>query len=162
VGTVDGLMGGRTQDAILAARKANGLPLSDKIDAAFLAALSTMPARPVSAERATADTSTVRRDAPGLLDGLGGIRIAAGTLFGGSLLGGAQDTGLLDTIKGTAEQATDTMQSVQSVVASGVGAVQWIANHWWIFGLLLGIWLLAKVGLYVLKVVTLYRTGRLL
>lgn len=83
---------------------------------------------------------------PHIAANLGGLRLAGlGGLFA-SLAGGASDTGLLDTVKGTADQATATFQSVQALVNILLNAVRWGVLHWWVFGIAVSLYVLAKVG----------------
>jgi lysozyme len=93
-----------------------------------------------------------KEEAPSLMKDLGGLR-TVGLLGGaGSLLGGAQDSGLLDSIKSSADGATETFQSVQSLVNIILSAVKWGVSHWWLFGLALTLYVLVKVGWAIFKV----------
>lgn len=60
VGSVDGKYGDKTATAILSFRRRVGLPINDRIDDKFLAALVQDPGRPVSVTRATATLADLR------------------------------------------------------------------------------------------------------
>lgn len=107
---------------------------------------------PVKAADRSDVRAEVKAEVPSLSKELGGLRLA-GLLTGfGGLLGGAQDTGLLDTLKGAADQASDTAQSVQQLVNLIFGLIRWSVAHWWVFVLGLGIYMLVKVGWAIYKV----------
>ena len=61
-GPSDGDAAGRTQEAILAFRNENGLPLVNTIDREFVEALEAAPKRYVAPEQATATTAAIRKD----------------------------------------------------------------------------------------------------
>lgn len=62
VGKLDGRYGSKTAAAIMAFRRDNGLPLSDRIDEEFLAALAISEQRPVAAERKFATVEDLRKE----------------------------------------------------------------------------------------------------
>lgn len=96
--------------------------------------------------------SQAKDEVPSLMKDLGGLRMV-GLLGGaGSLLGGAQDSGLLDSVKSSADNATATFQSVQSLVNILISAIKWGVQHWWLFGLGLTLYVLVKVGWAIFKV----------
>lgn len=96
-------------------------------------------------------TAAAKEEAPSLMKDLAGLR-TVGIIGGvGSMLGGANDSGLLDTVKSTADNATATFQSVQSLTNILLGAVKWGVTHWWLFGLGLTAYVLVKVGWAIFK-----------
>lgn len=162
VGTVDGLMGARTRDAIRAARANNDLPDGTEVDDVFLAALPTLKPREESPARAAATKGEAQAAVPDLFSAFAGLRKAAiGTVIAAAT-GGASDSGLLDTVQGAASQVTGTMSSVNDALVSANTTIKWAVQHWWIFGLALGIYLLVKVGWAIFKAVVMFRTGRIL
>lgn len=62
VGATDGRYGDKTATAIMAFRRVNGLPLSDRIDPAFLSALAVAGERPISKDRAEATVADLRKE----------------------------------------------------------------------------------------------------
>lgn len=145
-GFLDGLDGGLTQGAVAQARKDNGLG-DGGIDAAFLAALSTMPKRPVSADRAAVTIAKAAEHAPELFRPPAWLAsIGAGALG----LGGASGTGLLDTVNTAAGKVNDVAGGVQTAfgfIASGVG---FVVEHKTLFFVGLGLVLLFKAVSYAL------------
>ena len=96
-------------------------------------------------------TAAAKEEAPSLMKDLAGLR-TVGIIGGvGSMLGGANDSGLLDTVKSTADNATATFQSVQSLTNILLGCVKWGVTHWWLFGLGLTAYVLVKVGWAIFK-----------
>lgn len=90
-----------------------------------------------------------KAELPHIASSLGGLRLAGlGGLFA-SLAGGAQDTGVLGSVQASADQATSTFQSVQTLVNIVLSAVRWGVTHWWVFGLVISLYVLAKVGMAV-------------
>ena len=139
-GFLDGLDGGITQGAVAQARKDIGLG-DGGIDAAFLAALPTMPPRPVSAERATLTIAKAAEHAPELFSPakwLGGLGVSA---IG---LGGANGSGLLDTVQSTASKANDVFGSVQTAVGFIGGAIGFVVEHRTLFLIAGGAFLVVK------------------
>lgn len=107
---------------------------------------------PVKAAERSDVRAEVKAEAPSLAKELGGLRLASlATLFGG-VVGGAQDTGILDSVKGAADQASSTAQSVQQLVNLIFGLIRWSVNHWWVFFLAIGAYMLVKVGWAVYKI----------
>lgn len=104
----------------------------------------------VAAERSEV-REEVKAEAPSLSKELGGLRWA-GILTGfAGLAGGAQDSGLLETIKGTADQATTTAESVAVFVNLLVGLIRWAIAHWWLGALAVALYILVKIGWAVYK-----------
>ena len=161
VGEQDGDIGGpgsKTRAAIRAAQEANGLPITGEMDPTFLAALPSMPARQPAAVREktvkqlVAEGSTPAKAAVdmgflGRMLGLGGI------------VGGVQQTGLLDSLRRTADTPNDTLGSVQGVVTSVIGVGQFVASYWWIILVGLGLWGALAASERALRIRALYRQG---
>lgn len=106
---------------------------------------------PVPKGERTDVTASAKEEAPSLMKDLGGIK-AMGLIGGaGSLLGGVQDTGLLDSVKASADGATSTFESVQTLVNIVLGAIKWGVTHWWVFGLALSAYVLVKIGWAIFK-----------
>lgn len=104
-------------------------------------------------------TNAAKEEAPSLMKDLGGIR-TIGLLGGaGSLLGGFQDSGLLDSVKASADGATSTFESVQTLVNLALGAIKWSVSHWWVFGLVLSAYVLIKIGWAIFKVYVYVKNG---
>lgn len=139
-GKLDGLDGGLTQGAVAQARKDNGLG-DGGIDAAFLAALPTMPQRPVSAERAHMSLPEASAHAPELFSPAKWL-VSAGL---GSLgLGGASGTGLMDNVQGGIAKANDVFGQVQSAFGLVSGAVGFVVEHKTLFLVGIGAFLVWK------------------
>ncbi|WP_375458900.1 lysozyme [uncultured Enterovirga sp.] len=163
VGDPDGLWGASTKTAVTLAlaeqfpaiKPPDDWPLSDDI----LASMVKLQRRKVAEARATKTVSELRAEgntpvkAPAALVG-GGILSG---LF--SILGGVDQTGVLDGIKGTADKASETLSTIQTILTTGIGLVQWVFHHWWILGLLAGIWAAMKGLKYALQIRALYRQG---
>lgn len=145
-GFLDGLDGGITQSAVAQARKDNDLG-DGGIDADFLAILPTMPNRPVSPERASLSVKEAAKHAPELFNP---AKLLGGLGMGAVGLGGANGSGLLDSVQSTASQASDVFGSVQTVFGYAGTAVAFVVEHrtWFLIGL--GLFLLIKAAGYVL------------
>lgn len=90
-------------------------------------------------EEVKAEAPTVAKELSGLRTvGLGGLLTA--------VLGGATDSGLLDSVKGSADQATATFQSVQALINLALGAIKWSVGHWYLFVGAGSIYALFRVG----------------
>lgn len=144
-GLLDGLDGGLTQGAVAQARKDNGMG-DGGIDDAFLAALPTMPPRPVSTARANISLTKAAEYAPEVfqpLKWLGGIGL-------GSLgLGGADTAGLFDKVQTVVTKANDIADSTQTGFATAGHVVGFLADHKGLLfvalGLLIVIWVANKL-----------------
>jgi muramidase (phage lysozyme) len=107
---------------------------------------------PVTKEERKEVTAQTKEEVPSLMKDLSSLR-TVGLIGGvGSMLGGAQDSGLLDSVKSSADNATATFQSVQSLTNIILSAVKWGVQHWWLFGLGLTVYVLIKVGWAIFKV----------
>jgi muramidase (phage lysozyme) len=96
-------------------------------------------------------TAQAKEEAPSLMKDLGQLKVLGLVGGAGSLLGGVQDSGLLDSVQSTADQASATFQSVQSLTNIVLSAVKWGVQHWYIFGVVLSGYVLVKVGWAVFK-----------
>lgn len=141
-GFLDGLDGPFTQSAVAPARKDNGLG-EGGIDQAFLAALPTMPLRPVPADRANVGLREAAKHAPEVFTPLKWVAtLGAGTLG----IGGADSTGLLDSLQSGAARVNDVAGSVQGAIGVVGSVVGFVAEHRGILLVLLGLYLLFWVG----------------
>ncbi|MGX5775467.1 hypothetical protein [Methylorubrum zatmanii] len=141
-GFLDGYDGPLTQSAISQARKDNGLG-DGGLDQAFLAALPTMPLRPVPADRAEVSLKQAAKHAPEVFNPLKWVA----TLGAGALgIGGADSTGLLDQLQSGAARVNDVAGSVQTAIGVVGSIVVFVGEHKGILLVLLGLYLLFKAG----------------
>lgn len=131
VGTVDGVIGSRTQGAILSFRNEQDPtlePLTATIDQKLVNKLENAAERKVSMTRAstTAEDLAAKGD-PTIL--------SADTMLKGALTVGSVGTvGAVDQ-QGSLDKAKswlDGFDTAQEIVNRGFGAVQWTLQHWWI------------------------------
>lgn len=159
VGQPDGLMGGRTVTAIRAFRAENGLPAGAAIDAKFVAALAAAGPRQVSKARVEANATDLRQNGNGqvaTLDSLGCLGKALGL---GGILGGVNESGILNKATDTLQTAQDTLGTVTTVFTTIIGIAQWCFGHWWMFAIGGGLYVVFKVASGVLHVVVMFRQG---
>lgn len=131
VGTVDGLMGSRTQGAILMFRNEQEPtlePLTPTIDQDLVNTLENAQERKVSITRAstTGAELAAKGDATVITTDTmikGGI--ATASLAG---IGGADQQGVLDSAK----TKLDGFDTAQEIATRGLDAIQWTLQHWWI------------------------------
>lgn len=123
----------------------------------FLSLLQGKP--PVPKGERHVVVAAAKEEAPSLMKDLGVVRMLG--LFGGagSLLGGLQDTGFLDSVKATADGATSTFESVQTLVNLILNAIKWGVTHWWVFGLVLSLYVLVRIGWAIFKVYVQVKNG---
>ena len=141
-GFLDGLDGPLTQESVSQARKDNGLG-DGGVDQAFLAALPTMPLRPVAVTRVEAGLRQAARHAPEVFNPLKWVAtIGAGALG----VGGADSTGLLDQIQSGASRVNDVAGSLQGAIGIVAGVVGFVAEHKGILLVLGGAYLLFWAG----------------
>lgn len=141
-GFLDGLDGPLTQESVSQARKDNGLG-DGGVDQAFLAALPTMPLRPVAVTRAEAGLRQAARHAPEVFNPLKWVAtIGAGALG----VGGADSTGLLDQIQSGASRVNDVAGSLQGAIGFVASVVGFVAEHKGILLVLGGAYLLFWAG----------------
>ncbi|MGW5961022.1 hypothetical protein [Methylorubrum thiocyanatum] len=145
-GFLDGLDGPLTQEGVAQARKDNGLG-DGGIDAAFLAALPTMPHRPVPADRANATLREAAKHAPELF---GPAKWLAGLGLGTLGLGGADGAGLLDSVQGTFVRINDTAEKVQTGLGYATSIIAFLIEHKTLVFVALGIVLVLKAAGYAL------------
>lgn len=159
VGVADGEMGPNTQSAVLTFRSENGLPVNNEIDDQFRAALAGAPYRRVAAQRASATVGDLRRGGSGPIATLDGFKWLGGLVTGAGALGGIANSGALEQMQATVGTINDTAATVGSLVSTVIGAMQWMANHWWLLALFLGLYIFYRVGKGFLEIVALFRQG---
>lgn len=103
VGRIDGLWGDNTEDAILAFRRKNGLPLTPTIDDEFKAALWSGADKPVTEARATAKLADLKGVVPGATEISFVKKLATYVGFGSVAAGGTIST---DDITGVTTKIT--------------------------------------------------------
>jgi putative chitinase len=147
VGSQDGEFGGGTRAAVLAFQADNDLPTTGEVDAATKAQLKTAPPKPISETRAAATVDDLREGGSGTVKAADHLtwwgKLAATLGIGG---GTAQKTGLLDTVKETADQASSLRGVVESIQDIGT----WALSYWWLFAIAGGFFA-AKYGGDVIK-----------
>ncbi len=159
VGQPDGLMGGRTINAIRAFRAENGLPPGDAIDTKFSATLAAAGPRQIAKARVETKASDLRakgNEQVATLDSLGWLGKALGL---GGILGGLNESGVLSQATDTLQTAQDTLGSIATVFTTIIGAALWCFAHWWVFAILGGLYVVFKVASGVLHVVVMFRQG---
>lgn len=112
VGAVDGSLTpkGRTEDAILAFRNKNGLPLTPAIDDDFLTALEKARPPEVSEERANATADDLREQGSETIGFTDKVKGWGGKLFGGGA--GTAGAGVLAVITDKATAVTNAKEAV--------------------------------------------------
>lgn len=161
VGVADGEMGPNTRAAILAFRSENGLPVTAEVDDEFRAALAGAPYRQIATRRATATIGDMRRHGAAPVRTLDGFKWLGGLVAGAGALGGVQDSGVLDQVQNTLGTLNDTAASVGSIMSSIIGTVEWAISHWWLIAVVLGLYILYRVGLGFLEARAMWRQGTL-
>ena len=124
VGAVDGQATpkGKLEDAILAFRNRNGLPLRTSIDDEFLNALAKARPPEIAEERANASTADLRAQGSETISFTDKAKAWAGRIFGGSAgLGGA------GTIAMVTEKATQVSDARNAIGALGLSTDAWLA-----------------------------------
>lgn len=123
----------------------------------FLSLLQGKPPVPKGDRHVVVEAA--KEEAPSLMKDLANVR-TLGLLGGaGSVLGGLQDTGFLDSVKSTADGATSTFESVQTLVNLILNAIKWGVTHWWVFGLILSLYVLVRIGWAIFKVYVQVKNG---
>jgi peptidoglycan hydrolase-like protein with peptidoglycan-binding domain len=129
VGSIDGKYGGQTAAAIMNFRRRKGLPLTDKIDDAFLAALVQDEGRPIAPERANATLADLRDKGAEDVKKTDNINWTGKGLLGLGVLEGAQKgAAQLQQYSDVAKQVTDALSPFMGffntywpMIALGVG-----------------------------------------
>ncbi|UGY15097.1 peptidoglycan-binding protein [Bradyrhizobium septentrionale] len=123
VGAVDGNLTphGKTEDAILAFRNKNGLPLTPTIDDDFLTALAKATPPEVSEERANASASDLREQGSDTISFTDKVKGWGGRLFGGGT--GLGVTGALGLVT---EKATAISSAKEAVGGLGISETGWV------------------------------------
>lgn len=131
VGTVDGIMGSRTQGAILMFRNEQEPtlePLTGTIDQELVNTLEIAQERKVSITRAsTTAAQLAEKGDPTVISADTMIKgaVAVGSV---STVGAVDQQGKLDQAKGW----LDGFDTAQEIVNRAFGAIQWTLQHWWI------------------------------
>ena len=159
VGQPDGLMGARTINAIRAFRAENGLPAGDGIDAKFTAALAASGPRQVSKARVETKASDLRDKGNTQIAALDSFGLLGKVLGVGGVLGGINQSGVLDTATDTLKSAQDTLGTITTVFTTIISIAQWCFSHWWMFALGGGVYIVFRVAMAVLNLVVLFRKG---
>lgn len=159
VGQPDGLLGGRTITAIRAFRAEQGLPASDTIDARLIAALASAGPRQVARERAEAQASDLRQKGNTQIATLDSLGWLGKLLMGGGVLGGVEQSGILNKASDTLQTAQDTLGTVGTVFTTIINVATWCFAHWWLFALLGGAYVIFKAAMGVMQLVVLFRQG---
>ncbi|MBA9068014.1 muramidase (phage lysozyme) [Methylobacterium sp. RAS18] len=141
-GLLDGLDGKRTRTAVAEAREDNGLGKGG-IDQVFLAALPTMPLRPVAATRAGIGLKRAAQHRPEVFNPLKWVATLGASTLG---IGVGDSTGLFDQLQSGAARVNDVAGSVQSVFGLAAGVVGFVVDHRGILLVLLGLYLLFWAG----------------
>lgn len=159
VGQPDGLMGGRTINAIRAFRAENSLPVSDAIDAKFAAALAAAGPRQVAKTRVEATAQDLRQNGNSQIATLDSLKSFGWVLGLLGVGGGVDQSGVLSKASDTLQQAQDTLGTITTVFTTIINIATWCFSHWWIFAFGGGLYVLFKVTMGVLNVVVLFRQG---
>jgi hypothetical protein len=159
VGLADGYTGPKMKAGVIAFQGDNGLPPTGEVDDRLLAALTKASPRPVSAQRANATSKDLREGGNKPAQDAHEVGWLGKAIGVGGIIGGIDQTGIFDSIKGAADTATNTISTVQSILGTIINAVQWCAHHWWVFALVGGLWLIIRAATMVLNLVVLFRQG---
>lgn len=161
VGLADGRFGRKTRDAITAFAGDQSPPFrsTSEIDDALHAALAKAQPRPVAANRAQTTARDLREAGNQPMQELSGIGWLGQLLGVGSVVGGLEQSGALDSIKGAADTTTSTLASIQGVAATILGVAQWIGQHLWLIGLVLAFIIIWKAAKGALQMLILFRQG---
>ena len=159
VGQPDGLMGSRTEDAIAAFRKANGLPAGKSNDAKIVAAFAASGPRAVAKSRVEATAQDMRQNGNSLIATLDSLKSFGWILGLLGVGGGVDQSGVLNKASDTLQQAQDTLGTIATVFSTIISIATWCFTHWWIFAVGGGLYVLFKVAMGVLNVVVLFRQG---
>lgn len=142
VGAVDGSLTphGKTEDAILAFRNKNGLPLTPTIDDEFLTALAKATPPELSEERINATAADLREQGAEPLDFTDKVKLWGGRLFGAG--GGLGVSGVLGLVT---EKATAVSSAKEAVGALGISETGWIL----IAGAIVAVAVIAAAGVAI-------------
>lgn len=149
VGDIDGKYGRATRIAVIAFQLDRGLSGDGEVGVATREALKRDLAKPVAEKRATATAADLRAGGSQTViradkvSFIGKILAGAGVLTGG---GQAVDkVGLLDTVKGTADQAT-AFRGVFDQVQDLGGWAMGVLHTWWWLALIVGGFFAVRYG----------------
>lgn len=159
VGTVDGLLGSRTEGAILAYRNEHIPklePLTTDIDQELLDQLSRGPRRTVSITRASTTAADLKAEGEQTIISADNVKTAGGVLAGFGLIGGADQQGAIDRAK----TAVDGAGTAQEIAEKALGLVQWLAQKWWVPVIIIGAFIIWKAFKVVDQRLSDHRTGK--
>lgn len=144
VGLIDGDLGERTQGAILSFRNQHKpplLPLTPTVDDSLVAALEAYGSRPVSLKRATATAEDLKKAGDPTMGTVDTIKktVTGGGLF--ALLGAVDQEGKIDSAK----RAVEGVSAWREMAEQALNAVQWAAQRWPIFVILLAGYLMWRL-----------------
>ena len=121
VGATDGRYGDKTATAIMAFRRDNGLPLSDRIDPAFLSALAVAGERPISKDRAEATVSDLRKEEVVEIKQTDQTKLVGQVTTGlGGLMGGKKLLEEFQSQSDTIRSIVETIQPIYSFVQDNI------------------------------------------
>jgi hypothetical protein len=159
VGAPDGLWGSRTTGALSAFQAHEGLPVTGPYDPPTREALDAATARPVSRERAEADATVLKEAGSRTLAQAQQLSTWGKLLkwlgLGGAGAAGADNTGALEQIKGSAAQIGE----LRDLFATLSDLAVWCVAHWWIFALVAGIAIAINAEKIIAARVEDHRTG---
>lgn len=136
VGTIDGRMGPNTSAAIVAFKKDQMVTVNDdSITDEFLAALGTGQKRSIFSERQNATSQDLRKQGSKTISGADAQIIGGGVAATGAAIKGADDSGLLDGLKGAGDTATQVVDSISPFHV----LIDFFSSYWWIGVLIVGI-----------------------
>ena len=121
VGDTDGKYGSKTATAIMAFRRENGLPISDKIDPTFLSALAVAPDRVIDEKRANATVSDLRKEEVVEIKQTDQTKLVGQVTTGlGGLMGGKKLLEEFQSQSDTIRSIVETIQPIYSFVQDNI------------------------------------------
>jgi len=149
VGVVDGRFGDNTETAVRQFQRINNLTADGIIGSQTRAVLDSDDAlpRPITEERANATVADVTAVVPAAQKAQNGKRAS-------QLLGGL-------SVLGALKWAGEQIQSVREVIEPLSGHVSWLAEFWWLGGILLAVVLIDAYGGVVKDLVRGFISGRI-
>jgi hypothetical protein len=129
-GTPDGRFATGTRAAVLAFQADRNLPTTGVVDEPTLKALQVAVDRPVSETREKATADDLRDAGSMTIANADKVKTMGKAAAVAATVKGADDAGLLDTLKSAADYVTAIKPLVEMI--------QWIGSHWWIGALIAG------------------------